>query len=90
MWESQLLFLKLRLVSEENQQSAIQTIIEHHFGGFFSTNKKATANRKKGFKTNRDPNKQEVGVIFGMKRLRTLNSFKYSRSKFKKSKTYSG
>jgi hypothetical protein len=36
--ESQQLFLKLRLVSrifEENQQSAIQTKIEQHFGGFF-------------------------------------------------------
>jgi hypothetical protein len=35
MRESQQLFLRLRLVSEENQQSAIQTKIEHHFGGFF-------------------------------------------------------
>jgi hypothetical protein len=36
MWESQQLFLRLRLVSEENQQSAIQTKIEQHFGGFFN------------------------------------------------------
>jgi hypothetical protein len=35
MRESQQLFLRLQLVSEENQQSAIQTKIEHHFGGFF-------------------------------------------------------
>jgi hypothetical protein len=35
MRESQQLFLRLRLVSEENQPSAIQTKIEHHFGGFF-------------------------------------------------------
>jgi hypothetical protein len=35
MWESQQLFLRLRLVSEENQQFAIQTKIEHQFGGFF-------------------------------------------------------
>jgi hypothetical protein len=35
MRESQQLFLRLRLVSEESQQSAIQTKIEHHFGGFF-------------------------------------------------------
>ena len=33
--ESQQLFLRLWLVSEENQQSTIQTKIEHHFGGFF-------------------------------------------------------
>jgi hypothetical protein len=38
MCEIQQLFLGLRLVSrifEENQQSAIQTRIEQHFGGFF-------------------------------------------------------
>ncbi len=38
MWESQQLLLGLRLVKricEETQQSAIQTKIEHHFGGFF-------------------------------------------------------
>ncbi len=38
MRESQQLFVGLRLVSrkfEENQHSAIQTKIEHHFGGFF-------------------------------------------------------
>jgi hypothetical protein len=35
MRESHQLFLRLRLVSEENQQSAIQTKIEHFFGGFF-------------------------------------------------------
>jgi hypothetical protein len=35
MRESQQLFLRLRLVSKENQQSAIQTKIEQHFGGFF-------------------------------------------------------
>jgi hypothetical protein len=38
MPESQQLFLELWLVSRifgENQQSAIQTKIEHQFGGFF-------------------------------------------------------
>jgi hypothetical protein len=30
----------------------------------FLTNKRATANKKKGFSINRDPNKQEVGFIF--------------------------
>jgi hypothetical protein len=53
MRESQQLFLGLRLVSrifEGNQQSAIQTKIDHHFWWIFSTNKRATANRKKGSK----------------------------------------
>ncbi len=56
MREIQQLFLGLRVVSrifEENQLWRI-----------FSTNKSATANRKKGFYINRDPNKQEVGFIF--------------------------
>jgi hypothetical protein len=38
MWEIQQFFLGLRLVIrifEENQQSAIQTRKEQHFGGFF-------------------------------------------------------
>jgi hypothetical protein len=38
MRESQQMLSGLRLVKrifEENQQSAIQTKIEHHFGGFF-------------------------------------------------------
>jgi hypothetical protein len=38
MRESQQLFLRLRLVGkmfEENQQSAVQTNIEHYFGRFF-------------------------------------------------------
>jgi hypothetical protein len=30
----------------------------------FSTNISATTNRKKGFYTNHNPNKQEVGFIF--------------------------
>jgi hypothetical protein len=39
--------------------------------------------------TNRDPNKQEVGLIFCMKRLRTLTSFQIFKTEIKKSKTYS-
>jgi hypothetical protein len=49
---------------EEIQQPAIQTKIEQPFGGFLSINKSVTANRVKVFYTNRNPNKQEVGVIF--------------------------
>jgi hypothetical protein len=65
MRESQQFFLGLRLVSrifEENQQSAIQTKIEQHFGGFFQHSKSATANRKNDSQQT-DPNKQEVGFI---------------------------
>jgi hypothetical protein len=65
--ESQQLFVGLRFVSrifEEFQHPAIQTKIVQHFDGFFSSNKSAPANRKKGFYTKRDPNKQEVGFIF--------------------------
>jgi hypothetical protein len=40
-----------------NQNSAVLWRI-------FSSNKSAAANKKKGFYTNRDPNKQEVGFIF--------------------------
>ncbi len=49
MRETQQLFFKLRLVSrifEEFQHPAIQTKIVQHFGGFFSSNKSAPANRK--------------------------------------------
>jgi hypothetical protein len=41
----------------------------------FSTNKSATANRKKGFYTNCDPNKAGGWIYFCLKRLRTLKSF---------------
>jgi hypothetical protein len=49
IWESQQLFFGLPLVSrifEEFQHPAIQTKIVQHFGGFFSSNKSAPANRK--------------------------------------------
>ncbi len=66
MQESQQLFFGLRLVSrifEEFLHPEIKTKIVQHFGRFFS-NKSAPANRKKGFYTNCDPNKQEVVFIF--------------------------
>jgi hypothetical protein len=50
-------------IFEENQHPAIQTKIVLPFGEFFPQ-KSAPANRKKGFYTNHDPNKQEVGFIF--------------------------
>jgi hypothetical protein len=52
MREIQQLYLGLWLVCrifEENQQSAIQAKIEQQFWQIFSTNKSATAKRKKGF-----------------------------------------
>jgi hypothetical protein len=61
------MFFGLQLVGrifEEFQLPAIQIKIVQHFGRFFLSNKSAPANRKKGFYTNRDPNKQEVGCIF--------------------------
>jgi hypothetical protein len=63
MQERQQLFFGLRLVSEEFQHHEIQTKIVQSFGGFFHQIK-VQANRKKGFYTNLDPNKQEVGFIF--------------------------
>jgi hypothetical protein len=38
-------------------------------------NKSAPANRKKGFYTNRDPNKQGGWIYFCMKRLRAFKVF---------------
>jgi hypothetical protein len=68
MPESQRLFCGLWPVSrifEEFQHAAIQTKkISAALLRIFSTNKSAPANRKKRFFTNRDPNKQEVGLIF--------------------------
>jgi hypothetical protein len=63
MLESQQLSFGLRLVSRiptsrnPNQNSAA-------LWRTFSTNKRAPGNRKKGFYTNCDPNKQKVGFLF--------------------------
>ncbi len=60
------LFQRTLLVSrmfEENQQPAIQTKLEQPFGGFFQQIKVRQPIGKKGFYTNCDPNKQEVGFI---------------------------
>jgi hypothetical protein len=43
--------------SKQKKVSAVLWLI-------FSSNLSAPANRKKGFYTNRDPNKQEVGFFF--------------------------
>ncbi len=47
----------------------------------FSTNKSAPANWKKGFYTNRDPNKQEVGFIFIWSGSEFWSLFKYAKLK---------
>jgi hypothetical protein len=49
---------------EEFQHPAIQTKIVQHIEGIFSSNKRAPANRKKGFYTKDVPKKPEVGGIF--------------------------
>ncbi len=52
----------------------------------FSSNKSVPAKRKKGFYANRDPNKQEVGIIFAWSGSELWSLFKYSRVKLKNQK----
>jgi hypothetical protein len=80
MRESQQLFFRF----EEFQHPAIQTKIMQHFGGFFSSNKSAPANRR--YK----PRSKQAGgwIHFCMKQLRNLKSFQIFKTKIKKSKTY--
>jgi hypothetical protein len=49
----------------------------------FSSNKSASANRKKGFYTNHVPKNQEDGGIFEFSGSELWTLFKYSRSKLK-------
>jgi hypothetical protein len=91
MREIQQLFLGIWLVSrifEENQQSAIQTKIEQHFGGFFQQMKvRQPIGRKDSILSS-----QQAGgwIRFCMKRLKTLNSSQIFKIKNKNKKTYSG
>jgi hypothetical protein len=67
MRESQQLFFGLRLerrIFEEILTSRNPNQISATLWRIFSSFKSARANRKKGFSTNRDPNKQEVGFTF--------------------------
>jgi hypothetical protein len=67
MRENQQLFFELRLASrifKEFQHHAIQNQHGASLWRIFSSNKSAPANRRQGFYTNRDPNKQEVVFIF--------------------------
>jgi hypothetical protein len=54
----------LSRIFEEFQRPAILTKIVQHFGGIFSSNKSAPANKKKGVYTKRVPKKPEVRGIF--------------------------
>jgi hypothetical protein len=53
------------------------------FWQIFSSNKNAPINRYSGFYANRDPNKQEVGLIFAWSSSELWSLFKYPRVKFK-------
>jgi hypothetical protein len=64
MRERHQLFFGLQLVSKEFHQSAILTKIEVYFGGFFHQMKVRQPVARQEFYAERDPNKQEVGVIF--------------------------
>jgi hypothetical protein len=83
MLERYQLFFGLQLISKEFHLSAIQTKIELHFGGFFSSNEIAPANRKTGFYADRDPNKQDVVFLFAWSGSELWTLIKYSRSKIK-------
>jgi hypothetical protein len=83
------LFFGLRLVSRIFQHPAIQTKWSIPLAEF-STNKSVLANRKKGFYTYRDPNKQEVGFIFVWSGSELWSLSNYSKLKYKKSISYSG
>jgi hypothetical protein len=89
MRESQNLVLRLRLVSDENQQSAIQTKIEHHFDGFFPQIKGRQPIGRKDSKQTVIPTSRRLDS-FCMKRRSSLNSSQIFKIKIKKSKTYSG
>jgi hypothetical protein len=87
MQKSQQLFLQLLSRKfKEFQHPAIQTKIEQHLADF---NKSAPANRKKGFYTNHDPNKQEVGFIFVWSGSEPWSLLKYLKLKLKAQKPIS-
>ncbi len=74
----------LSRIFEEFQNPAIQTKIVQTLGGFFTTNKSASANGKKY--TNRDPETQEVGFICVWCGSELWSLFKYSKLKIKNQK----
>ncbi len=66
-------------IPHPNQNSAT-------FWRIFSSNKHVPANRKKGFYTNHNPNKQEVGFNFVWSGSELWSLFKYSKVKVKNQK----
>jgi hypothetical protein len=84
MREIQQLFLGLRLVCrifEENQQSAIQTKLEQHFGRFFQQIKVRQPIGRKDSKQTLIPTSRRLDSFLYEAALAIL---KYSRSKIKK------
>jgi hypothetical protein len=64
MRERHQLFFGLQLTGKKFHHSAIQTKKEGELWRIFSSNESEPANRKTEFYANREPNKQEVGLIF--------------------------
>jgi hypothetical protein len=64
MRESQQLSFGLRLLRRIFEETRNPNQNRAFIWKIFSSNKSRPANRKKGFYTNRNPNKQEVGFIF--------------------------
>jgi hypothetical protein len=85
MRESQQLFLRLRLVSEENQQSAIQTKIEHHFVRFFQQIKGRQPIGRKDSKQTLIPTSRRLDS-FLCEAAQIFELFSNSRSKLKNQK----
>ncbi len=85
MRESQQLFLRLRLVSEENQQSAIQTKIEHHFVRFFQQIKGRQPIGRKDSKQTVIPTSRRLDS-FLCEAAQIFELFSNSRSKLKNQK----
>jgi hypothetical protein len=87
MRESQQLFWRLRLVSEENQQSAIQTKIEHHFGRFCPQIKKRQPIGRKDSKQTVIPASRRLHS-FLYEAAQIFELFSNIQDQIKKSKTY--
>ncbi len=86
------LFIRLWVADWEGRTSSFRNPNQKRAGlwWIFSSSNSAPANRKTGFYANREPNKQEVGFIFALSGSELCSLVKYSRSKKKKKKKYSG
>jgi hypothetical protein len=89
MRESQQLVFGLRLVRrifEETLTSLNPKQNSATLWRIFSSKKRAPVKRKKGFYTNRNPNKQEVGINFVLSGSELSCLFKFSKVKLKNQK----